>query len=192
MARVRLQTFWWPMELGSQDLSAALPMRRRIIERSMASILTKMEMHGGLSKTGGAADAIDERTPASFSVKGFEKASAVSSSEFGGLSFFCRGTDFKCRHSFYGWSPLLSVISSSRFNSVSFLIQLLLLPGLCSPSQPIIDQPSHATTLFQPLVLRLAAAQSASNQAVGWWRAVCSSTWSGLVQESLESGVVQL
>ena len=35
-----------------------------------------------MSKTAGAADAIDERTPASFSIKAFEKASAVSSSEF--------------------------------------------------------------------------------------------------------------
>ena len=31
---------------------------------------------GGVSKTGGAADAVDERTPASFSAKAFEKASA--------------------------------------------------------------------------------------------------------------------
>ena len=84
----------------------------------MVSNRTKLEIHGGLSKAGGAADAVDDRTPASFSAKAFEKASAVSSSELGGFSFFCRRTDLRCRHSFFG-SPLLSVIFLSQ-NSLCF------------------------------------------------------------------------
>ena len=103
---------------SSQDLPAALLMRRRIMEGSTISNWSKLEVHGGLSKTGGAADAVDERTPASFSAKAFEMASAVSSSEFGGFSFFCRRTDFRCRHNFFG-SPLLSVIFLSQ-NSLCF------------------------------------------------------------------------
>ena len=81
----------------------------------MVSNRTKLEIHGGLSKTGGAADAVDDRTPASFSTKAFEKASAVSSSELGGFSFFCRKTDLRCRYSFFG-SPLLSAMIFDDFN----------------------------------------------------------------------------
>ena len=79
----------------------------------------KASYHGGIDnlelvetggawrfKTGGAADAVDNARPAS--PRAFEKASAVSSSEFRGFSFFCRRT-FRCRHNFFG-SPLLSVI----------------------------------------------------------------------------------
>ena len=61
--------------------------------------------HGGIDdlelvETGGAWRFIENRG-SSFSAKAFEKASAVSSSEFGGFSFFCRRTDFRCRHNFF-------------------------------------------------------------------------------------------
>ena len=64
--------FWITQEgtgSSSQDLPAALRMRRNVMEGSMVSNGTKLEMHGGLTKTGGAADAVDGRTPASFSAK---------------------------------------------------------------------------------------------------------------------------
>ena len=58
--------FWISQEgtgSSSQDLPAALRMRRSIMEGSMVSNRTKLGIHGGLSKTGGAADAVDDLRP---------------------------------------------------------------------------------------------------------------------------------
>ena len=120
-------------------------------------------------KDRGAADAVDERTP-SFSAKAFEKASAVSSSELRGLSFFCRRTDFSCRHNFFE-SPLLSVIFLPQ-NSLCFRPHSWCFFWAC-----VVQARRSLTSRVlryrcsSALFLRLAAAQYASNQGVvGWWR----------------------
>jgi hypothetical protein len=79
----------------------------------MGSNSTQLNSHGGPSKTGGAADAVEDRTPASFSLKASRNRSAVSSSEVGGFVFPFRNKDDRFRHSFFG-SPLLSEIFLSQ------------------------------------------------------------------------------
>ena len=94
---------------SSEDLHAALPMRRCTAAASMGSNPAMLKAHGGPLKTGGAADAVADLTPASFSWKASENRSAVSSPKFGGFDFTFRRTPERYRHSFLG-SPLLSEI----------------------------------------------------------------------------------
>ena len=72
-----------------------------------------MNSHGGPLKTDGAADAVEDRTPASFSLKVSRNLSAVSSLEVGGFVFPSRIKDNRFRHNFFG-SPLLSEIFLSQ------------------------------------------------------------------------------
>ena len=109
-----------------------------------------LEAHGGPLKTGGAADAVADRTPASFSWRASEKRSAVSSPEFGGFGFTFRRTPERCRHSFLR-SPLLS--SSPRIDFVwrrtvavsSWPIQTN--PDICGPSCQDLLLPSSSSTI---------------------------------------------
>ena len=108
---------FWMTQVGTgsswNDLHAALLMRRCAAAESMGSNPAMLKAHGGPLKTGGAADAVADRTPASFSWKALENRSAVSSPEFGGFDLTFRRTPERCRHSFLG-SPLLSGIFFSQ------------------------------------------------------------------------------
>ena len=146
-------------------------------------------------KPGGTADAVDERTPASFSAKAFENASAVSSSEFGGFSFFCRRTDFRCRHNFFG-SPQLSVIFLSQ-NSHCFCPYNRCFFCACVEANRSLNemnnQPSPSITLFKRSCPTLGCGAIRVEPRCCWLMATaCCTTGSVLVEERAESGVVHL
>ena len=125
-------------------------------------------------KTGGAADAVADRTPASFSWKAFENRSAVSSLEFRGFDLTFLRTPQWCRHSFLG----LRSLSESFFSQNWFCFAEK--SGCFSLACPIQTNRSEFCFVLRyrrsnALARHLALAQSASNQGVvGWhrWRAV--------------------
>ena len=169
---------FWMTQVGtrssSEDLHDALPMRRSTSAASMGSNPAMLKAHGGPLKTGGAADAVADRTPASFSWKASENRSAVSSPEFGGFDLTFRRTPERCRHSFLGSPLLLEIFFSQNWfclaaNSCCFFLACPIQTNRSESSFVLRYRRSNA------LVRRLALAQSASNQGVvGWhrWRAV--------------------
>ena len=157
--------------------------------------------HGGINnlelvETGGAWRFIKNRGCSRHSrwthAASFEKASAVSSSEFGGFSFFCRRTDFRCCHNFFG-SPLLSVIFLSQ-NSLCFRPYNRCFFWACVvQANRSLTKPSPSIMLFKRSCPTLGCgAIRVKPKCCGLMAMAYCTTGSVLVEESAESGVVHL